>query len=370
MAANDRSRAREPSTRSGDAEKSRPRVRVGSTGGKAERFSTLPIATNPSRVRKVALWLGPDDGQPPLPDIAEGDQLSVSAEFQLTTDCHTPQSDCVMKPYDYDPEVHSQLLLTSDPALTGPVTGKALAITKLRSEKVSHAHHHHVLVYDEPFKVPKLPWLGSTFVSLVLSASSPKAGPQQILIAGQNDPGGKVEGDMATLSVVRVRGSAGKVGSQEALKKLGARSLPVIKGETRVVYSQILKDLKKGEQLAVRVALESSAGHLKYPARASVRVILGDTRADTYPGDHAKAVTAARGDISRKNGTNRLPGEHSGRSLKSGVVRMTKDATKPLFVNTVIETGDPLQQAKDGDEMSLLDGGGQRTTRYEAELDG
>jgi hypothetical protein len=345
-------------------------VRVGSTGGRAERFEKLPIATTPGRVRKVGLWLGPDEGQPRLPEIRRGDRLLVSAEFQLTTDCKAAQSDCVQAPYTYKPYVTSQLLLTADPALTRPGE-RAVAITEPRREQLSHERHHHVIVYDhKPYVVRELPWEGKLYLSLVLSAHHPSARPNQILIVGQNDPGGVIVRDMATLSAVRLRGLTQSDAKQHERRRLENRSIPVVKGERRVVYTQPLEGLKKGEQLSIRSRVESSAQGLRGPARASVRVFLADSEADTGPGEHAKQVSASRADISRKNGTNRLPRESRGTSVKAGVLRITKDPEKTLFVNTLLETGDPLKVARPGDALKLLDGGFQRVARYKAELDG
>ena len=354
-----------------DGDRLKKRVRVGTTGGKAERFATLPIATTPERVRKVGIFLGPDDGQPPLPDLSEGDRLLVSAEFQLTTDCEQAQSDCVKQPYRIEPLVVSQLLLSADPTATTPGGGRVLAITEPRTEKLTHAHHHHVVFYDYvPVPIPALPWSGKSYVCLVLSAHHAQAGRDNVLIAGQHEEGGKTKGDMATLSVVRLRGASPGDANREESKRRAVRSIPVVKGERRVVYTKKLEGLKQGEQLSVRVKLDASAEHLHGPARASLRVVLADRETDTVPGEHAKQVSVSRGEISRKNGTNRLPTEARGSSHKAGVLRIIKDAQGPLFVNTIIETGDPKQLARAGDELRFLDGGHLRIARYGPELDG
>lgn len=346
-------------------------IKVASTGPKAERFAKLPIATTQGRVKKVAMWLGSDAGEPPLPELRQGDQLFVSAEFQLTTDCEAQQSDCVQQPYTYEPIVTSQLLLTSDPALTAPTTGRALALTKPRTEQISHARHHHVVVYDNlPYSIPAIPWAGPSFVSLVLSAHNPVARTGQILIVGQQEPGGQMLADMATLNVVRLRGATTADGTTLELSRAAVSSIPVVKGEKRVVYSQELKGLRKGEQLTVRVRLDTGGQNLRGPARASVRVYLADSPTDTGPGAQAKLVTASRGDISRKNGTNRLPKEVRGSSIKSGVLRVTKNVAPALYVNTVLETGDPKKLARPGDVLRILTGGTQRVIRFGAELDG
>lgn len=348
----------------------RPRVRVGATGAKAERFLKLPIASRTAQVRKVALWLGPEEGQPPLPDLQPGDRLQVSAELALTTDCEARRSDCVGEPYGYEPTVESQLLLSADPKATGPGP-KTFAITRPRREQLSHARHHHVVVYDHiPYEVPALRWSGPSYICLVVSAGHPDARRNQVLIVGQNDPGGAIQADMSGLSLVRFRGASEANGTSVEVKKVGAPSVPVVKGATQVVYSQPLETLMRGEQLSVRVSLDTSAEKLRGPARASVRVFLADGPTETGPGEHAKQVTASRGDVSRKNGTNRLPGEPRGSSLKTGVLRMTKTAEKPLFLNTTVETGDPLKRAQPGDVLRILDGGTQRVVRFGAQLDG
>ena len=51
------------------------------------------------------------------------------------------------------------------------------------------------------------------------------------------------------------------------------------------------------------------------------------------------------------------------------MLRVTKDM-RTMFINTVLETGDPRQVARSGDQLRILDGGFQRVTRYGPELDG
>jgi hypothetical protein len=346
-------------------------VKVGATGGNAEAVDRLEIRRSHS-ARQVALSLGPAEGKPPLPDLRAGDEILVSAELELTTDCERQQSDCIGDPYAFQPEIESRILLAASATAVAPAAGQAVAITKLRREPLSHAHHHHVLVYDNaPYTIraTDISWSGPTYVNLVVSARNAQAGARNVVLVGQNDAGGVIGGDMAGLSVIRVRG--GPAPATRVLNDhLRTQSIPVVKGETRVLYSCPVPTLHKGNQLAIKGLVKTSTAHLSYPARTSLRVLLADRPIDSKPGSYAKQLVVTP-EVSRLNGTNRLSTERAGgTSTKVGVLRATKDATKPVFVNVVLETGDPLQKAKQGDVMKILDQGSVRVSVYAPELDG
>jgi hypothetical protein len=149
-----------------------------------------------------------------------------------------------------------------------------------------------------------------------------------------------------------------------------AESLPVVKGETRVVYAEELKDLRKREQLVVKADVKTSAEHLDYPARATVEVILAEDPRRAEPSAEARRVTTTDGRICPRNGKNCLAAESPMTSRKVGVLRIERNAQKRLYVIAVLVTGDPLQKAKKGDRLRLRDGGSLRIFRYPAEMAG
>lgn len=345
-------------------------VRIGATAGNAETTDRVAIRRDHGQ-KMVVMSLGGAKGRPRLPDLLPADELLVSAELELTTDCEQQQTDCTGKPYTFEPEVETQLLLARAPEIVTPEPGDAIPLAPPERVSITHARHHHVVVYDgvrHTVGEDEIAWVGPSFVNLALSAKSPKAQPGQVVIVGQNNPGGKPEGDMAGLSVARRRGRPTSTRLNE--KALLASSIPVVKGETRVLYSAELSGLRAGTQLLVRAKVRTSTSHLSYPARTTLRLIVGDAPRDQAPGVMAKGVVLSP-EVSRRNGTNRLPAERrGGSSMKVGVARVATDAPGPVYLNVVLETGDPHGLAEPGDEMRVLAGGGIWITRYEPEVDG
>lgn len=297
--------------------------------------------------------------------------MLVSAEVEVTTDCEKPQPDCVKDAYDFEPEVEATVLLADSKDAADDKDGHAIVIKRQR-RRIPHDRHHDVFVFDDaPFTVPAdgLPWTGRSFINVAVKASSPQAGNDHVVLIGQND-GGDVTGDMSGISVIRSRPAdlprPGAVGNS----RRRAEAVPIIKGETRVVYAQELKDLKRGEQLVVKGELETSADHLDYPARNTVEVILAENPDRPEPGAEAKRVTATDGRVCPRNGRNCLRRESPMTSPKAGVLRIEKNADKSLHVLLILETGDPHGESSDGDELRVREGGSLRVFRYPPEAAG
>ena len=353
------------------------RIRVASTGKEAEDPLTIPVHRSGSHP-EVVLSLG-QNGQGPhrLPDLEPGDILLISAEVEVTTDCKQKQADCVKDPYTYDPEVEVGLIVADSKNAAENKEGHAKVLKK-QKRKVTHRRHHDVFVFDDvEFAVPEggLPWSGPTFVNVAVSAQDPKASNNDIVLIGQNelkDGRGVAVGDMSGISVIRSR--PGDTPRPEVIRndRRRAESLPVVKGETRIVYSQELKDLKKGEQLVVKADIETSADHLEYPARATVEVILAEKRDEDKPGAEGRRITATDGRVCPRNGKNCLDTEKSMISSKTGVVRIEKNAKKdePMYVHAVLDTGNPTREDDPRDELRIRDGGSLRTFRYPPEMAG
>jgi hypothetical protein len=351
----------------------KPTVAEASTGEDAERFLKLPIAAAKPQP-KVVMSL-PQGGPPhaSLPDLLPGDRLLVSAELQVTTDCPKKQTDCAGKPYKFDPQVELALLLASGPETATVSPGAAVPLGAPQRRKVIHARHHDVFVFDNvSLTVPQsgLPWSGPSFVNATVSTWHPQAKQGHVLIIGQNNPGGTPAGDMAGISVVRLRPGTQKQPKPLRTQARQFRSVPVItkQPQKRIVYSQRLDDLETGEQLRVRAGLRTSSAHLGYPVRTTVEVLLATDPARTDPGREARRVCPDSPEISRGNGRNTLPADNPMVSPKTGVKRIVKDAKAPLYVNVMVTSGDPLHKARPGDAMKIVAGGFLAVTRYPAKL--
>ncbi len=309
-----------------------------------------------------------------MPDLEPGDRLLISAEVEVTTDCKKQQDDCVGTPYRYDPTVKAQLVLARNREVTEAAPGEGVRISGgAVAEKCSHDEHHKVLVFSGLERsIPKrgFPWpLEDTCINLILEAYHPSAIDDHFLLVGENDPGGKVGQDKGRLNVVRLRGEV----PPPAPKSTSAKEVPMLPVDPEaktVVYSLPIGKPEEGEQLEVKAELGSTAEHLGYPARISTRLYLTDNRYQTDLGGEAKRVAAFGGEIGEHNGFNCLPDAGVRRTRRVGVLRIIKTARKPLFVNLVATSGDPLKKGAPGDELELVDPGFLEVVRYPAELKG
>jgi len=356
--------------------KPKPKVAVASTGKNAERFLKLDIEASKPKPRVVMSLRQGGAAHASLPDLRPGDRLLVSAELEVTTDCPRQQSDCAKKPYGFDPEVEVALLLTNGAGEAVPAAGSAISLGQPVRRTVTHHRHHDVFVFDNAeFVVPGsgLPWNGPSFINATIASWHPQAKQDQVLIIGQNNPGGRPSGDMGGISVARFRPGTETFPNPLRVQKRQITTLRVITGQPQkgIVYSQRLPNLKAREQLRVRAGLKTSSAHLGYPVRTTVEVLLSTDPAGTDPGGEAKRVCPESPQISRGNGKNTLPGDNPMSSLKTGVMRIVKDARDPLYVNVMLTDGDPEHKAGPGDALSILPAGGfLAVTRYSAAMAG
>jgi hypothetical protein len=355
------------------------RVRVAATGKRAELPPrTVRIQRSGSHPEVVMSLLRRGSGRTSLPDLEPGDGLLISAEVEVTTDCERPQKDCIKGAYDYPPEVEARLVIADSKDASESKRGHA-RVLKTQRRKIPHLRHHDVFVFDDvEFRVPAggLPWSGPTFVNVAVGAHHREAEADHVVLIGQNEikkGKARVVGDMSGISVVRSRPAG--VPRPEAIRtdRRRAESLPVVKGETRVVYAKELKDLRKHEQLVVKADVKTSAEHLDYPARVTVEVILAEDPKRPKPGAEARRVTGrVDGQICPRNGKNCLASESPMTSRKVGVLRIERNPKKGkrLYVIAILVTGDPLRKAKKGDRLRIRDGGSLRIFRYPAEVAG
>jgi hypothetical protein len=351
------------------------RIRVAATKKGSEKALTVPVERSGERAHVVLSMSQRGSGHDSLPDLAPGDELQVSAEVEVTTDCKVKQDDCVGPPYGYDPRVEARLLLADSEDASDGKPGHARVIDR-QSRVVDHDRHHDVFVFDDvKFPVPDqgMPWNGPTFVNVAVSAKDRRAADGHVVLIGQNEIENgkpKVVGGMSGISVIRSRPSS--VRRPEVIRTDHRRvdSIPVIKGETRVVYAQELKDLREGEQLVVKAEVKTSANHLTYPARVTLEVILAEDPKEAKPGNRVRQITKTEGEICPRNGKNCLHNEESMTSSKVGVLRIEKDAKQPLYVLVVLVTGDPLQKRRPGDELRIREGGSLRIFRFPPEMAG
>ena len=78
-----------------------PQVRVATTANNSELVKTLPITRRAGAEKRVVMSMKPG----PLPDLATGDRLRVTAELQVTNNCNFRSPRCVGPVYHYAPMI-------------------------------------------------------------------------------------------------------------------------------------------------------------------------------------------------------------------------------------------------------------------------
>jgi hypothetical protein len=342
----------------------RPRVLARTTGKRSELMPTVPITRASGGARRVVMSLGPSGRSlSRFRDLAPGDRLHVLAELAVTTD-HFEQSLAVGSAYRYAPYVQAHVLLTGDPGTADDEP--RFVVCSSAPTKITHRRHHHVFVFDESIEVPddQRPW----HLNLVLHANHRRAASGHVLLVGENEPDRTVGQDKGRLNAVRIRPGTHTRPRSVRTTARRARSIPVIPTTKTVVYSKRMDGLAAGEQLEVRATMRTSAARLSYPARVSTRIFLADSQSATDTGGHAADVAAFGGEICEHNGFNceRGPCE----TKRVGILHVERAATRPLYVNVVADSGDPLGEGAPGDKLKVLAGGRLEIVRYPSELRG
>jgi hypothetical protein len=348
-------------------------VLVAATGKDAELVDRVPIAREPGQAKRVILSMASDGRSfSALPNLKGGDRLTALAEAEVTTDWPRAGPGCVATPYTYAPTVTAQLLLAATPEATdaGP---RALVLGRPQQKQVTQARHHHVFVFpNASLAIPAhgLPWSGPRHLNLVVGAHNPAATTGQVLLIGQNQPDGTVDGNQARLNVIRFRSaSADSARTARSARRL-THTVPVEKGRRVIVYSLPLENLRKDEQLVISAELPTGSGGLDYPARISTELVLAASPTDSKSGRAMKALAASRGEITKFNGFNCLPKTRSCITRKVGVLRILRAHRRTVYVNLVAVSASPTHEGGSGDALQVLPGGYVQAQRFDPRLRG
>ncbi len=353
-----------------------PQVRVATTGNGSERVETLSITPRPGAAKRVVISLGPHR----LPDLAAGDRLRITAEFQVTGNCRSRGPRCVGSIYHYDPIVRASLVIAGSARTTGGAG--AVAVASLKRETCTQERpdyeHHCVLVFTRgklKINPARLPCpLHGCYVNLVADAHHPRASRGDRIMVGGLKPNGTIPQDRGRINVVRYRGATAGVGrTLSTTHRLKRRLRPDFK--RRVVLSRRLARLEEGEQLDVAAMMRTDVSHLRYAVRTSARLILADSPQATRQSEFAKRLVHGRGEISENNGSNCTQADGRCTYRKVGVAEMRRDAADgqgrpvPLYVNLVTVLGPKVRPAQGSDRV-ILRRGEIEVVRFPPELNG
>jgi hypothetical protein len=356
------------------------KVLVASTEANAEIPQTIPI-TRHARGEVVAS-LRPDD----LPDLRTGDQLEVSAEVEVTTDCllrqRMQESGCRGKAYRFNPRIGATLIL-SDRA--GSVEGLPLSertqIT-CRQKLPARQHHCYIALTPDPITIDEqaLPCVtGTCRVNLVMDASHPRARQGNVVLVGGNEGEDAVHQDKTSIDAVRIRPADpaqvppeppnGTTIDSTNERLVTALSLDV-PPRTAAVYSLPVGSVREGDQIAARGLLITGITQLRHNANITARIVLTDSAVSPYPllgeGENARE----RGEITESNGFNCTQRTTPCETIKAGVLRVEEDAGGPLYVNLVISIARVGGRAPGDNLVTVQEGGYLRVVRYPAEHEG
>jgi hypothetical protein len=350
----------------------RPRAQcsvfAAATGDDAESEKTVPITKKEGEGSRVVMSLPLEGARPHSALAAPGDVLKVGVELEVTVDAEQ-QADSYHDHYTYSPLVQAELLLASDPEKNKADPKNAIRLGGSKPERVGHALHHHVVVIEE--QEANLGALvghwAKAYLNLVLSAWDEQADGDQVLLVGENEPHGPPEGNKGRINVIRFRPQRPNEHPKRTTEEQ-AKQVPLLKDQRTLLYSLRLDNLKANEQLWLEAELLTRS-RLTFPARISTQLLIADSPKATSPGGQAAEICAFRGEVAKFNGTNCLPRD-THKTHKLGVMRLRRDAGRPLYANLVATSSDPFRRGPGGENLEVLNGGYVQAVRYPASWTG
>jgi hypothetical protein len=359
----------------GDAPSSK--VLVASTEASAEITQAIPIT--PHGRGEVVSSLRPDD----LPGLRTGDQLEVSAEVEVTTDCllrhHMIKSECRGKAYRFNPRIGASLILTDRAGAREGFPLSEHTQIVCRQKLPAREHHCYIALTPDPVIIDELTLpcvTGTCRVNLVMDASHPRARRGNVVLLGGNRGPEKVKQDKASIDAVRIRpadpgqvppappnGTTIESTSERVVTGLSLDHPP----RTAVVYSQRLENVDQDDQIAARGLLITGIRQLRHNANISTRIVLTDAPLSTIPLLGEGEMAKEGGEITENNGFNCTQRTTPCETIKAGVLRLQEGAEGPLYVNLVLSVGRVGGRAPGDNIVTVQEGGFLRVVHYPAE---
>jgi len=314
-----------------------------------------------------------------------GDVLGASAEVQITNTCIVFYAvRCIGRHYRFSPREDARIVLADGRHVAGGRGAQTIAEAEsLRCHQPRPDRNHHCVLVLHGTKgvtgVGSLPCAPERcHLNLVLEADHRRARHGQVILVGADRPNGTVRQDKGRLDLVLLRGQVPAPASFQT-RKLISRSIPVAptgRRGKRVVYSQRVRRLHKGDVLEARGKHLVSIASLPYSAFVSTRLILAKNRSDVLSSGLARRVGTLAGQLVELNGFNCTHGPSAYRSpcltRKAGAIRIRRNAVdrrgRPvaLRVNLVVGGKAKRTVASPGDRMHAVRGGRLSVRRYRA----
>ncbi|HEX5955132.1 MAG TPA: hypothetical protein VFY37_04280, partial [Solirubrobacterales bacterium] len=276
-------------------------VDAATTGMRSELRKTVPITRRPGSAPRIVLSLGAGK----IPRLDAGDRLEVSSEVQVTVDCTVREPRCAGRPYRFDPRVIVWLKLANRRGLGG---GRTLARRKLSCGQQEPLRQHHCpVVFDSVFArvgdgFPCRP--GGCYLNLAVSAHSPKAEGGERIVIGASKPSGRIKQGKGHVSIVRVSPEAH---TEWLSKDRAERNSLRLRPRKKVVLSQKVQGLERGEVISAVGTLRSDVRHLGHSALVGAELIAARGPRASSPSKLVRRSVSQEGVLSSINGTNCTP---------------------------------------------------------------
>ena len=260
------------------------------------------------------------------PGCERGDRLELSSEVQVTVDCDKPSARCAGRPYDYDPHVHGLARAGGSQVASGALAGDRSAHPQLPPAAPKPPAPLPGGTSTAPPGSATTSRARSTAATRTSSSAprAPLASGDQRMIIGANKPNGRIVQNKSRLNAIRL--APGETARRLVTERLRRGSLR-LRPRRKVVLSQKVDGLERGDVLAVAAALRSDVRHLGYNAlvggelvvargpRAAdpepPRAALGLAAGPDQPGQrhqlHARAVPVRDPQGRRRQGASRCP---------------------------------------------------------------
>ena len=323
-------------------------VRFATSGDNSEIRERVPIARHKWEKKRVAMTIGPAR----LPTFHKRDILRTTAEVQISTTCiDFNAARCIGRRYAFSPREDARLVISNRRQGTGGRDATTIAETdSVRChQRLPNRNHHCVLVFPpkatkirHPHRLPCRP--DACHLNLVLEADFPRARDGQVIVVGADAPSGSVRQDKGRLNAIVLRRHVGPRTFRTSNRR--SRSVPIApsgKGGRRVIYSQRVDHLRKGDALEASAAHLATISSLPYAAFIGTTIVLAGNRHAVVPTGVARGATTAHG-VTEQNGFNCTHGPSQYRSpcrtRKAGAVMIRRDIRRhghpvPLYVNVV-----------------------------------
>jgi hypothetical protein len=343
------------------------------TGNHSEIRKTVPVARRKWDEKRVVMSLGPGK----LPTFQDGDVLRTSAEVQISNTCIVFYAErCIGRRYRKSPREDARIVLADRRMRTGGRHAKTIAETdSLRCHQPRPDRNHHcVLVFPpartkvrHPHDLPCRP--AACHLNLVLEADHPRARHGEVVLVGADTPSGTVRQDKGRLTAIVLDGQVPPPKRFHTDRRVSS-SVPVApegRRGRRVVYSQRVNRVRKGDVLEVSARHLITISSLPYSSFIGTHVILARGR-------HGVAAPAMS-EITETNGFNCTHGPSAYRdpclTRKSGALRVRHTFTRhghraPAYVNVVVTGKAKRTSARPGDRLHVLAGGSLAVRRYRA----